>query len=140
MTSSYSEMNSGSQPGQPQGMGAQDGFTLGQQTNLATRFLEPGSTFEEMIINSSFDFADAMDWATIYRKGLKARVPEMVNHAYHAFAASASDGGEAKMFALSTIIGRMGGATAPTKRKGWWSKMRGKTSSDGMPPNQMGME
>ena len=128
---------SGQGPNQQQG--GTDGFTMAQQQGLATKFLEPGGTFEEMILNSSFSYADLMDWCTIYRKGLKARVPEMVNHAYHALSASAADGGEAKMFALSTITGMRGMQTStPTKRTGWWSKMRGKTSTDPMAPQMPG--
>lgn len=111
--------------------GSPDGFQFQRGQDASGRFLTPGGTFEELLLQSSLPYDELVDWCTIYRKGLKARVPEMVNHAYHNIAASAGAEGQAKDYALMSVIGKgLENHSSGERKRGFFSRFRGKEQNE----------
>lgn len=125
------QVNGVSNPSQPQPGYSQDGFSFQRQSDVAKRFLERSGSLDELIKQSSLPYEDIMDWLEIWRIGAKARVPEMIIHAYHALSASAGADGEAKMFALSAIVGTQNLSNVPVKSGGGFlAKFRRKKNQE----------
>ena len=113
------------------GMPNLDGLPFGKLSDVVGEFFKTGDNFLEVLVRSGMPFADAIDYATIWRKGIAFRNPELVMIAVSALVASMGADGGARKEALTAAIGRYHQEQA-AQRKSVWSRLndRGKKTAD----------
>ncbi len=78
-----------------------DGYAAANMASMVEQFLEPGETFDDALIRAGMDWADALDFSAIYRKGMTFERPEIIQYAVHALRAHAGDARSARLEALT---------------------------------------
>ncbi len=103
-----------------------DGIPFNRSPDAGKLFLEPGNTFEELLVKAGMPVEDAMDWAAIYRLGITIRSVRLVTHSYHSCIAHAGNDRMARMEALFSITGIPGAASQLHQKAGggFWSRLR----------------
>ncbi len=85
------------------GYGGADGMGMAQMADVVEKFLAPGVTFHEALVRSGMDWLDALDFASIFDKGLTFNRPEMMRLALSALIAHAGDQRFARREALAAV-------------------------------------
>ncbi len=115
------------QPGNP----FLDGMGMKNNADAAKTFLDPGETYEDLLIRSGMSVSDGYDWSEIYRLGIAIQSSRMVMHAYHAAIAFAGADRGARNEALYSIVGIPGNSAMTVKPRGLFSRIRkGKSQTD----------
>ena len=112
------------QQGLPGQAGFIDGMGIRNNADAAKTFLDPGETYEDLLIRSGMSVSDAYDWSEIYRLGIAIQSSRMVMHSYHAAIAFAGADRGARKEALYSIVGIPGNATVSATPKGLFSRIR----------------
>jgi len=128
------EQNNGTGVGDFNPENYQDGFTIQRAESMVKEFLNPGEDFEDALLRSSMTYADAMDHATMYRKGIAYRREELVLHALHGLMASAAADGGARDEGLQAAIGTRFRMLQKQPRQGWLNKLFQRGASSNSPP------
>lgn len=116
------------------GGGFQDGYSFQRNNEVATKFISAAETLDELVKHSSLSYDEIVDILSVWRKGVKARVPEYVNFAHHLLMASAGADGQAKDYTLTAVIGhyRQQQGLEQRKRSGLLARFARKKESNPM--------